>query len=248
MLEAARPFIEKGWHPTKVVSGYMQCLKDAEEEIQGLAKTIDIEDREALLSVIASSIGTKFISRWSDLMCGLALDGILCVRQPSDQPGVPPTIDFKRYCRVEKIPGGSIEDSAILDGIMINKDVTHASMRREIRNPRILLLDCPLEYKKGESKTDIEMSEEADFDEILRQEETFIKTMCDQIIAAKPDVVCTEKGLSDRAQQHLVDAGITALRRLRKTDNNRLARACGATIVSRTSGASPACPRLERCC
>jgi len=117
---------------------------------------------------------------------------------------------------------------------MFNKDVTHPKMRRRIEKPRILLLDCNLEYKKGESQTNIEMMKEADFAAILEQEETYIKKMCEEIIVHKPDLVITEKGVSDLAQHFLVKAGITAVRRLRKTDNLRVARACGATIVNRT--------------
>merc|ERR1712106_554289 len=143
-------------------------------------------------------------------------------------------IDIKRYAKVEKIPGGTIEDSQVLKGVMFNKDVVHPKMRRKIENPRILLLDCNLEYKKGESQTNIEIMKEEDFSKILEQEETFIKKMCDEIIAFKPDLVITEKGVSDLAQHFFNKAGITAVRRLRKSDNLRVARACGATIVNRT--------------
>merc|ERR1712200_280891 len=135
---------------------------------------------------------------------------------------------------VEKIPGGTIEDSAVLKGVMFNKDVTHPKMKRRIENPRILLLDCNLEYKKGESQTNIEIMKEDDFSKILEQEETFIRKMCDEIIAFKPDLVITEKGVSDLAQHFFNKAGITAIRGLRKSDNLRVARACGATIVNRT--------------
>merc|ERR1712004_323499 len=116
-------------------------------------------------------------------------------------------IDIKRYAKVEKIPGGTIEDSAVLKGVMFNKDFTHPKMKRRIENPRILLLDCNLEYKKK---------------------------ICDEIIAFKPDLVITEKGVSDLAQHFFNKAGVTAIRRLRKSDNLRVARACGATIVNRT--------------
>jgi len=116
---------------------------------------------------------------------------------------------------------------------MFNKDVTHAKMRRHIKNPRILLLDCPLEYKKGESQINIEMTKEEDFNTLLQLEEEYIQNMCAQIVAFQPDIVCTEKGVSDLAQHYFVKAGITAIRRLRKTDNNRIARATGATVVNR---------------
>jgi len=141
---------------------------------------------------------------------------------------------FVRYAKVEKIPGGSIDESCVLRGVMINKDVTHPKMRRYIENPRIVLLDCNLEYKKAESQTNVEIIGETDFTRMLQIEEEYIQRICSDIIALKPDVVFTEKGVSDLAQHYLLKAGITAIRRLRKTDNLRLARACNATIVNRT--------------
>lgn len=141
--------------------------------------------------------------------------------------------DVKRYVRVEKIPGGELGESKVIDGVMFNKDVTHSKMRRRIERPRILLLDCPLEYKKGESQTNVEVKEEEDWNTLLRMEEEFIEKMCAEIVAFRPDIVITEKGVSDLAQHYLLKAGVTAFRRVRKSDNNRIARAVGATIVSR---------------
>lgn len=184
-----------------------------------------------MYSLISSSIGTKFVSRWSELMCSLALKA---VRTVSWEAGNGKTeVDIKRYARVEKVPGGEIEDSRVLDGVMLNKDITHPKMRRRIENPRIVLLDCPLEYKKGESQTNIEVSKEEDWNRILQIEEEQVKAMCDAILELKPDLVITEKGVSDLAQHYFVKANVTALRRVRKTDNNRIARATGATIVNR---------------
>lgn len=139
-------------------------------------------------------------------------------------------IDFQ----IEKLPGGAIEDSYVMRGVMLNKDVTHPKMKRFIKNPRIVLLDCPLEYKKGESQTNIELMKETDFTRMLELEEEYIKKICEDIISVKPDVVFTEKGISDLAQHYLLKAGISAIRRIRKSDNNRIARACHATIVNRT--------------
>merc|ERR1712038_2077140 len=161
----------------------------------------------------------------------IAMDAVKTVTMTA---GDKKEIDIKRYAKVEKIHGGTIEDSAVLKGVMFNKDVTHPKMKRRIENPRVLLLDCNLEYKKGESQTNIEIMNEGDFSKILEQEETYIKKICDEIIAFKPDLVITEKGVSDLAQHFFNKAGITAVRRLRKSDNLRVARACGATIVNRT--------------
>merc|ERR1712051_604762 len=172
-----------------------------------------------------------FIAKWSDMACDIAMEAVKTV---SVTQSGKMEIDIKRYAKVEKLPGGTIEDSRVLKGVMFNKDVTHPKMRRRIENPRVLLLDCNLEYKKGESQTNIEIMKEEDFSKILEQEEEYIKKICDEIIRFKPDVVITEKCVSDLAQHFLVKAGITAVRRLRKSDNCRVARACGATIVNRT--------------
>lgn len=145
----------------------------------------------------------------------------------------PVEIDIKRYAKVEKIPGGSEEMSCVLDGVMINKDLTHPAMRRKIENPRIVLLDCMLEYKKNESQTAAVLTKEEDWEKLLREEEDEIRRMCKCISAVHPDVVVTEKGLSDLASHFLLQDGISCIRRIRKTDNNRIARACGATIVNR---------------
>lgn len=114
------------------------------------------------------------------------------------------TVDIKRYARVEKVPGGEIEDCRVLSGVMVNKDVTHPKMRRRIDNPRIVLLDCPLEYKKGESQTNIEISKEEDWNRVLQIEEEQIKAMCDKIMEFKPDLVFTEKGISGMSPNFLL--------------------------------------------
>lgn len=108
-------------------------------------------------------------------------------------------------------------------------------MERKIKNPRVILLDSPLEYKKGESMTNMEMTSESDFAAALRMEEEEVKRMCDHILAFKPDVVITEKGVSDLAQHYMMKSGrnVSMIRRIRKTDNNRIARVTGATIVNR---------------
>ncbi|XP_018542131.1 T-complex protein 1 subunit gamma [Lates calcarifer] len=231
MLSVAEQFLEQQMHPTVVISAYRQALEDMLETLKEISTPVDTADRSMMLKIVHSAINTKALSRWSELACGIALDAVRTVEL--DDNGRK-EIDIKKYAKVEKVPGGIIEDSCVLRGVMVNKDVTHPRMRRMIREPRIVLLDCSLEYKKGESQTDIEISKEEDFARILQMEEEYIQQICEDIIRIKPDLVFTEKGISDLAQHYLVKANITAIRRVRKTDNNRIARACGARIVSRT--------------
>merc|ERR1712200_274585 len=232
VLAVSEPFFRQQMHPTLIISAYRQALEEAVNILQDQISTpVDINDRAQLLSIIKSCLGTKFLNRWSDLACQIALDAVSTVSMEENGQR---EIDIKRYAKVEKIPGGTMEDSCVLRGVMLNKDVTHPKMKRRIEKPRILLLDCNLEYKKGESQTNIEIMKEDDFSKILEMEESYIKKICEEIIKFKPDLVITEKGVSDLAQHFLSKADITVIRRLRKTDNLRVARACGATIVNRT--------------
>ena len=231
-LARAEPLLDRKQHPTVICNGYLKALDDAVKALDDLATPLDLTDKSKLAELVSSCTGTKFIARISDLLIGLALEAVQCVAMDD---GGRKDIDIKRYAKTEKIPGGDMEDCRVLKGVMINKDVVHAKMRRRIEKPRILLLDCTLEYKKGESATQIELSDEKAWEVLLEEEENAIKELCNDIIACKPDLVVTEKGVSDLAQHYLQKANISVLRRVRKTDNNRIARACGATIVHRTA-------------
>lgn len=230
-LCAVESFLEKDIHPTVIVNAYFKGLDDIVEATKLIGKKIDMESDTDMRKIVQSSIGTKFASKWGNLIVDLAVKAVRTVyRKEGDNV----EIDTKRYAKVEKIPGGLLEDCKVLDGVMFNKDVCHPGMRREIRNPRIVLLDCPLEYKKGESMTAMEFTKEDDFKKALAMEEIEVKRMCEQILKVKPDIVITEKGVSDLALHELLKKGnCSVFRRLRKTDNNRVARAAGATIVNR---------------
>merc|ERR1719184_634647 len=232
VLQMASQYIEEKIHPTVIIAGYRQALDDMLDILKNkISIPIDTTNDEEMIKVLKSCLGTKFLNAWSEMSCKIALTA---VRTCSTDAYGHREIDIKRYAKVEKVPGGELSDSRVLDGIMLNKDVVHPRMKRRLENPRILLLDCNLEYKKGESQTNIEIMNEGDFSKILEQEETYIKKICDEIIAFKPDLVITEKGVSDLAQHFLMKANISVIRRLKKTDNNRIARAVGATIVNQT--------------
>ena len=238
VLAHSLPLLERGLHPVVIIAAFKQAMTQALQIIESVSTPVDVRNDDEMLKIIRTSIGTKFVSRWSDLMCRLALKAVRTVAcidgsASSNSGSQPNTVDLKRYARVEKVPGGEIEDSRVLDGVMLNKDVTHPKMRRRIENPRIILLDCPLEYKKGESQTNIEITREEDWSRVLEIEEEQIKQLCDRILQHKPDLVFTEKGVSDLAQHFLLKANVTCIRRVRKSDNNRIARATGAQIVNR---------------
>ncbi|CDH17297.1 T-complex protein 1 subunit gamma [Zygosaccharomyces bailii ISA1307] len=228
--------IEKNIHPVIIIQALKKALSDALEVIKMVSRPVDVENDTAMKKLIQASIGTKYVNHWSQKMCDLALDAVKTVRidlGPVSEGEPAFEIDIKRYVRVEKIPGGDVMDSQVLRGVLLNKDVVHPKMSRLVKNPRVVLLDCPLEYKKGESQTNIEISKEEDWNRILQIEEEQVQAMCQQILAVKPTVVITEKGVSDLAQHFLLKGGCSVLRRVKKSDNNRISRVTGATIVTR---------------
>merc|ERR1711988_88121 len=231
MLRVALPFFERDIHPTIICQGYMRALDDALNVMNEIATEIDSEDTTLLDQIVDAAVGTKYSARFGAMIRSLAIQAVKTVATVNEDGEM--DVDIKRYARIEKIPGGDLEDSTVLNGCMINKDVLHHKMPRTIVRPRVLLLDCPLEYKKGESNTNVEIANEEDFAKLLEIEENWIREQCETIISFKPTVVVTEKGCSDLAIHYLVKAGITAIRRLRKTDNNRLAKCTGATIVNK---------------
>jgi len=123
-----------------------------------------MENERDLQRIVGSCIGTKFSSKWGNLIVDLAVKAVKTVYR---KEGDTVEIDTKRYAKVEKIPGGLLEECEVLNGVMFNKDVTHPGMRRIIENPRVVLLDCTLEYKKGESMTNMEFTKEDDFKRAL---------------------------------------------------------------------------------
>ncbi|XP_048476371.1 T-complex protein 1 subunit gamma [Rhincodon typus] len=231
MLSVAEQYLEQQMHPSLIIGAYHQALEDMLTTLKEISTPVDVNDREMMLNIIRSAINTKVNNLQIDLACNIALDAVKTVEMEENGRK---EIDIKKYAKVEKIPGGFIHESSVLRGVMVNKDVTHPRMRRHIKNPRIMLLDCSLEYKKGESQTDIEITREEDFTRILQMEEDYIQQICEDVIRLKPDLLFTEKGISDLALHYLMKANVTAIRRIRKSDSNRIARACGARVVSRT--------------
>jgi len=233
VLAVAEPLINKQIHPTIIIAGFNRALEDSLKYLESLSFQLNLNSKQEVLNLVRSSLGTKFLTRWNELMCQMAYESVSTVLSTNTNTGKREA-DIKRYVKIEKIPGGDLSETKLIKGVILNKDITHPKMRRRIENPKIILLDCSFEYKKGESQTNVELSKEDDFMKLMKLEEEYVERICMEVIKWKPDLVITEKGLSDLAQHYFVKHNITALRRLKKSDNNRVARAVGATIVSRT--------------
>lgn len=233
VLSMAEPLLERNIHPREIISGFTKALEDSLEYMRSIAHPLDLKNREQVLQVVKNCLATKIVSSYfPPKMSELALDAVESIAIDDDGRR---EVDIKRFIKIEKIPGGDMDDCEVIPGIVLNKDVTHAKMRRHIENPRIVCLDCSFEYKKGDNQTNIDITKPEHWEQILKKEEEYVKNLVDQVAKFKPDIVVTEKGISDLAQHYFVKYGITALRRLKKTDSDRLSRASGATVVHRPS-------------
>lgn len=212
LMQAASPFIENEIHPTVIVRAYYKALDDALKVIDNIAVPIDVNSDEQVKKALTSCVGTKFAARWGSLVVDLALTACRTIMR-GVKGNTKLNLEIKRYARIEKIPGGMLDECKVLNGVMLNKDITHPQMRREIRNPRVLLLDCPLEYKKGESQTNMEMTKDTDMVDALQQEINEVAQVCAYILKHNPDVVITEKGVSDLAQHFLLKGNCSVIRR-----------------------------------
>eukprot|EP01123_Difflugia_compressa_P002704 TRINITY_DN1348_c0_g1_i2.p1 TRINITY_DN1348_c0_g1~~TRINITY_DN1348_c0_g1_i2.p1 ORF type:complete len:560 (+),score=106.11 TRINITY_DN1348_c0_g1_i2:31-1680(+) len=230
ILSMAEPWIEKKMHPRIIINGYTRAMNDALEHLKSISKYIDYKNDAEVKTVVKSCIGTKFAHTWSDLMCDLAIQA---VRMVTVEENGKREIDIKRYCRIEKIPGGEMTECHVVPGVVIEKDITHSKMRRKILNPRIILLDCNLEYKKSQNKVNHQVKDGKEWEKIMMLEEEQVKKIVMDIVKFKPDVVITEKGISDEAQHWFVKHNVTALRRTRKSIMDRISKATGATVVNR---------------
>nr|XP_027202795.1 T-complex protein 1 subunit gamma-like [Dermatophagoides pteronyssinus] len=231
ILSSTKKYLVEKIHPTYLVQGYYLALSEILSYLDSIATKLDTNDSNVMLSILKASLQTKFSEQWSNKISTLALRA--CKLILVELSNTKKEIDIKRYIRIEKIVGGLLEDSQVIDGLVMEKDVTHSRMARKIVDPKILLLDCPLEYKKGESMTNIEISNADDFEKILEQEEKEIKKMTQFIIKSGANLVITEKGVSDLAAHYLMKANVTVIRRAKKTEQNRLVKITGAKIINR---------------
>jgi T-complex protein 1 subunit gamma len=227
LLKTAEILLKRKFHPNQIIGGYYKVLNDIlfffEKNLSFDIKKSNFED---ISKIILTSICTKFVGRYSRLICEIAFKAICKINLKFE------TLQIKEFIKIEKITGGQIENSRVLSGILIAKDVSHPKMRRFILNPKILLLDCHVDFKKGESKLSLEITDESKWEDTLKTEENYTIYLCNILKKFNPDVIITEKNLSDLALHYLFKSNISVIRRIRKSDNNRLAKATGSTIVS----------------
>ncbi len=227
LLREAEELLNNDIHPTIIIDGYLKSLKKSVEILEEMAITIDSNDEEKVKEIAKTSIITKILATAADHFADIAYKAVKQVAQVVNGELKIPLSNIK----IEKREGGSLEDSEFINGIIIDKEVVHHRMPKRVENAKIALIAYPLELEKPETADINIMMDQTKIDELLRYEKQKLKEMADKIIQSGANVIFCQKGIDDIVQHYLAKAGILAVRRVKKSDIEKLARATGGKII-----------------
>ncbi len=230
LLKGAGDLLEQGIHATTIVKGYKMAAEKATSLLQQKARKLSPEDEATLQKIALVSMGSKNIGN-DDTKAKLTKLVIKALKQVMEKNGDKFTIDHD-FVKIEKKVGGSIDDTQLINGVLVDKEVSHPGMPKSLPNAKIALLDVALEIEKTETDARIEITSPEQMQAFLQQEEVILKDMVAKIKKSGANAVFTQKGIDDVAQHYLAKEGIMAVRRVKKSDIEKLARATGARIVT----------------
>jgi thermosome len=228
LLEKAEELLDKDVHPTVIVDGYMKAARRATEALQSVAEKVSPEDRQWLIKVARTSMQTKLVSKEAEELAELVVDAILAVAEKSER-GYKVDID---NVKVEKKPGGSLKDTRLIQGIVLDKEVVHSGMPKRVEKAKIALISAPFEIEKTEFDAKLNINDPSMMKKFLDEETKILKGMVDKVSGVGANVVICQKGIDDIAQHYLAKAGILAVRRAKESDMTKLAKATGARVVN----------------
>ncbi len=228
LLENAESLIDQDVHPTIIVDGYRKAGRKAKQFLESISDKIASNDKTALTKIAKTSMQTKLVRKDSDQLSEIVVKSVLAV---SEKDGESYDVDIDDI-KVEKKAGGSIKDSMIIQGIVLDKEIVHGGMLRKVADAKIALINTALEINKTETDAKINISNPQQMKSFLDEENRMLKTMVDRVIGSGANVVLCQKGIDDMAQHYLAKAGIIAVRRIKESDLTKLAKATGARIVT----------------
>jgi len=228
LLKNAEDLFDKRIHPTMIVSGYRKAGDEALKYLKELGAPIDLNDRETMKKIAITSMRGKIIGTASDHFSGIAVDA---VKQVAEEKNGKMSVD-KDNIQIVKKPGKSLLETQLIQGIIVDKEIVHPDMPKRIKEARIALLDCALEIEKTEMDAEIRIHNPLQMKSFLDEESKMLKDMVEKIIKAKANIVLCQKGIDDLAQHFLAKAGISAVRRIKASDMEKLAKATGGRVVT----------------
>jgi thermosome len=228
LIEKAEELITKDIHPTIIVDGYKKCSVKANEILKNAATKVSPDNKEVLNKIARTSMASKMISGNSEALSKIVVDAVLEVSEKTQENYRVDLDDIK----VEKKAGGSINDTTLVQGVILDKEVVHGGMPKRIDDAKIAVVNSPLEIEKTEFDAKININSPDQMNQFLEQENMMLKGMVDKIVNAGANVLVCQKGIDDIAQHYLAKGGILAVRRAKESDMTKISRATGARVVT----------------
>jgi thermosome len=225
LLRKAEELLDQNVHPTMVIKGYQLALGKVQEILKDMATAVDADDKELLKKIAMTAITGKGAEKAKGHIAEIIVDAVSSV---VDEDG---KIDTD-LIKIEKKEGIAVEETELIKGILIDKERVNPQMPKKVENAKIALLNCPIEIKSTETDAKISITDPTKMMEFIEQEEKMLKDMVEEIKASGANVLVCQKGIDDLAQHYLAKAGILAVRRVKKSDIEKLTKATGANIIS----------------
>jgi thermosome len=230
LLKKAENLIEQDIHPTVIAAGYRQAAEKAREILEKIATKISIKDADILKKVAMTAMSSKSASGHKELLADIAIKAVTAV---AEQRADGTYFVDEDNIQVVKKQGGSIANSELVDGIIVDKERVHPGMPAEVKDAKIALIDAALEVKKPEIDAKIEITDPTQLQAFLNEEEAMLKRMVETVRKSGADVLFCQKGIDDLAQHYLAKNNIYAVRRVKKSDMEKLAKATGGKLVTK---------------
>ena len=228
LLAKAEELLSKDVHSSVIIDGFQAAAEKSLEILDEIAKKVQPNDKETLLKIAATSMESKLISEDSDTLSKIVVDAILKITETKNQKS---SVDLDNI-KVEKKAGGSITDTALVKGIVLDKEIVHSGMPTKIQQAKIALINTALEIEKTEMSAEIRINDPTQMQMFLEEENRMLKSMVDKLHSIGTNVVICQKGIDDMAQHFLAKYGILGVRRVKESDMTKLAKATGGRITT----------------
>ncbi len=228
LLKKAEGLLEQNIHPSVVIAGYQKASDKAIETLEKVAVDVDMDDTETLMKLSNTAIRSKAVASARNHLSAIVIEAIRQIVEKRDGQVIADVDNVQ----IVKKEGKSLEETELVRGIIVDKEVVHDGMPKKVKNAKIALVDAALEIEKTEIDAEIRIKSPDSVKAFLDQESEMLKKMADRIVESGANVLLTQKGIDDMAQHFLAKAGILTARRVKKSDMEKLAKATGAKIVS----------------
>jgi len=229
LLKKAEELLEQELHPSVITLGYRLAAEKSKEILDEFAVDLDIENDEDLKKIAKTAITGKFAEASRDFLADIAIKAVKLITETSH--GGKRVVDIDNIS-VEKKTGGKVGETMLVQGMALDKEVVHAGMPKRVEDAKIALINASLEVKKTETSAELKITKSEQLKAFLDEEEREMREMAMRIKASGANVVICQKGIDDLVQHYLAKEGIMAVRRAKKSDMEKLAKATGGKVIT----------------